>query len=93
MGVREVLAEIEASFISLDDVLRRMSAAEGVTYREAAIALLRWIRETPAPQRPRWMRDSASGAEVDPMGDRFGMRCLTQAALLGEPENDDDIPF
>lgn len=92
MGVRDALAEIEASFISLDDVLRRIALIEGVSYRDAARALLHWLEEIPF-DLPSIQVRKAIGGDAANMTERARFdACLEWAAINGEPD-DGEIPF
>lgn len=92
MGVRDALAKIEASYISLDEVLRRIAAAEGVTYKDAARALMHWLGELQFDM-PSIQARRVIGGDHATMTERARFEaCLGWAAVHGEPD-DDSIPF
>jgi len=103
MSIRELLARTDGEFISLHDVLSKISAAEGVTYQEAAIALLRLLdphsTSLDGPE-PKWHTYNKVRGIVRVVVPRFhrGHQALQWAATYGSPEKnpwnlEDDVPF
>lgn len=98
MSVKKLLAQQEAGFISLHDVLTRMTEKDGASYQEAATVLYRLIATYPEEWLFMWwtktalhgVRQATNRDELD------AMACLRQAALSGAPNPWDDpneIPF
>lgn len=98
MGIRELLAEQDAEFVSLRALLEQMSTTEGVTLQDAATALARWLNTCgDAPEFHSWTRIggicSASRAEQ-----AKACGALSRVANGGDfrpsfEDMDDDIPF
>ena len=96
VGVKNMLAEHAAGFISLHDVLTRMTQTVGATYQESAIALYRLLSAAGDHRSPQWkFWDDLRGKQA--LSDRDALEaweCLVQAARSGVPEElDDEIPF
>lgn len=97
MNVKNLLATQQAGFISLHEVLTRMTQADGATHQEAAMLLHRLLWAEDESVRPRWHEYSTLyGKRV--ASDKQGTaswECLRQAANSGLPAewSDDEIPF
>ena len=97
MNVKNLLATQQAGFISLHEVLTRMTQADGATHQEAAMLLHRLLWAEDESVRPRWHEYSTLyGKRV--ASDKQGTaswECLRQAANSGVPAewSDDEIPF
>ena len=100
MGVRELLAEEDGGFISLDDVLRHVMHVGGCDYSDAATFVFRRLRESidrfnvfePEDCDPPaiYMRRPAHGVTPFPGGQRRVLELLEQATRDGDPA---DISF
>ena len=91
MSVKQLLQKQDASFISLHDLLLKMTlAGEGCSLEEAATVLFRLMSSSEFSDRPRWlMKSKVEGIRVAHESINFsGMRCLRHAANFGqfEPE-------
>jgi hypothetical protein len=96
MNVRNLLATQQAGFVSLHEVLTRMTQIDGASYQEAATLLHRLLRAEDEHFRPRWYEcTTLYGKRLasDTQG-TASWECLRQAAHSGLPlEWDDEIPF
>lgn len=97
MSVRNLLAIQQAGFISLHDVLTRMTQADGATYQEAATLLHRLLWAEDENIRPRWHEYSTLYGKqlASNRGEAAAWGCLRQAVHSGIPDGgiDDEIPF
>jgi hypothetical protein len=95
MGVRDVLNRTDGGFVSLHQLVGRMAAAEGVTYAQAAKALLRLLCEAEHgdQDRPIWYHysDALGPLPDDEMGRTKGRAVLNQMASYGDPKLPIDI--
>lgn len=90
MSVQAFLAREDGDFVSLDEVLRGMMKANGCTYQDAAITLLRLMVREDWP--PTWLsKDAIDGVRDLERDHRKAMELLRSAAREGDPN--DDIPF
>ena len=92
MGIKKLLAQKYAGFISLDEVLGQMSKSSGVSYQEAATALHILLEEA-AFDAPRWrvknLLKGISGATFDQHDS--AATTLRNIAEWGYPS--DELPF
>lgn len=97
MSVKNLLAEQAAGFVSLHEVLTRMTQVDGASYQEAAILLHRLLWAEDEKLRPSWYeyttlygRRVAGGSQG-----KAAWECLRQAANSGLPSewDADEIPF
>lgn len=103
MSVKELLAKQEAGFISLHEVLRRMTQIDGATYKEAAIALFRILDAADKSAPGWWVKDKIRGVfPASNSDEKAAWQCLVEAATFGEPTKKtapsfedlgDEIPF
>jgi len=98
MSVKDLLATQQAGFISLHEVLTRMTQVDGATYQEAATLLHRLLWAEDENARPRWYEYSPLyGKRVasDTAQAKAAWECLRQAAHSGLPDawSEDEIPF
>jgi hypothetical protein len=97
MSVKNLLATQRAGFVSLEEVLTRMTQVDGASHREAATLLHRLLWAEDESVRPRWYEYNVlHGKRV--ASDEQGMaawECLRQAVLSGLPDRwtEDEIPF
>ena len=95
MGVKKMLAQQSMGFVSLHDLLIRMTKlGDGASYKEAATLLHRLLYNEEDRLRPKWFSDSHLYGKhlLEDRAKNRGWDCLRQASIRGEPE-DDDIPF
>ena len=93
MGVKKLLAKQDAGFISLHDLLLKMTqAGDGCTLQEAATVLFRLLDSSEHPDRPRWLiKGKVEGLREASEGFNFsGTRCVRYAATHGKFEPDAD---
>ena len=104
MGVKQILEAQSVGFISLHDLLIRLTQIEGSTYQEAATCLYRLLDEKGSIDAngdeppPYWYTNRVlEGMRIGTNSDRQDAElCLRQAALSGQPQEwsfDDEIPF
>ena len=104
MGVKQILEAQSAGFISLHDLLIRLTQMEGSTYQEAATCLYRLLDEKDFCDAngdeppPHWYTNRVlEGMRIGTNSDqRDAWDCLRQAACSGRPQEwsfDDEIPF
>ena len=97
MSVKHFLKEQEAGFISLHDVLTRMTQIDGATYQDAAILLYRLLSAEDEDSRPPWHECNAlyGNRVASDRRAKAAWECLKQAALAGVPpaSSDDEIPL
>ena len=89
MGVKQLLQKQDASFISLHDLLLKMTlAGDGCSLEEAAIVLFRLMDSSEYPNRPQWlMKSKVEGVRAAHESINFsGKRCLKHAAKFGKFE-------
>lgn len=97
MSIKNLLVKQQAGFISLHEVLTRMTQADGATYQEAATLLHRLLWAEDENIRPRWYEyTTLYGKRL--ASDKQGTaswECLRQAARSGVPFEwtNDEIPF
>ena len=88
-GVKKLLANQETGFISLQDVLAKMTMPDGASYQEAAKVLYRLLSKTDKQERPQWQTMNALdgvGAASNEV-EKFALEYLKNAAIheeLGE---------
>lgn len=98
VDLKALIAEEDAEFVSLDELLTAMAMVGNGTYKDAARFLLRKLRSTDNHDRPPCCRldtDRGIVTMTDPH-DSGAWQCLRQAAENGKPaesEFGDDIPF
>lgn len=98
MGVKDLLKSQTAGYISLHDVLTRMTRIDGSTYQEAATALHRVLWEEDEKSRPVWhVCETLYGKRIATnLEEKKAWECLRQAALVGMPSvliKSDELPF
>ncbi|GAB1394782.1 hypothetical protein MASR1M60_29460 [Rhodocyclaceae bacterium] len=98
MSVKNLLAEQAAGFISLHDVLNRMTQVDGASYQEAATLLHRLLWAENEDARPRWHEYSTLYGKrlASDQQAKAAWECLRQAAQSGIPSqwsDDSEIPF
>lgn len=97
MSVKNLLVEQAAGFVSLHDVLTRMTQIDGANYQEAAILLHRLLWAEDEKLRPSWYEYSALFGKrmISGSHDKAAWECLRQAASSGLPTewDADEIPF
>jgi hypothetical protein len=64
MGIKELLAQQDASFVSLCHLLMTMVESDGCTLQETAQVLLRLLNQSDRKDRPRWISHSKSHGDV-----------------------------
>jgi hypothetical protein len=92
MGIKKLLAQKYAGFISLDKLLGQMAASSGVSYQDAATAL-HILLEEQAQEAPSWrVKDRLRGIG-EATGDQkiSAAKTLKNIAEQGYP--DDELPF
>jgi hypothetical protein len=92
MGIKKLLAQKYAGFISLDEVLGQMSKSSGVSYQEAATAL-HILLEDDAFDAPGWrVKHRLQGISVATIDQHeSAATTLRHIAEFGYP--DDAVPF
>ena len=92
MGIKELLAQKYAGFISLDDVLGQMAKSSGVSYQEAATAL-HILLEDGAFYAPSWRIKNRLQGISEATFDQWESAATTlrHIAEVGYP--DDGLPF
>lgn len=94
MGVvREGLAQIEAGFISLGEVLRRIADSDDCDPRQAAAWLLSCLERAHEPDWPEWLERSVSGAYRSRDTRDEGIQLLRAVANREPLWRADDVPF
>ena len=96
MSVKDILAKQEAGFISLHEVLTKMTMIDGASYQEAAKVLYRLMNENQNNLLFVWhtKTDLKGVREASNIEEKDAVNCLKQAAMSGRPEEyDDQIPF
>jgi hypothetical protein len=98
MSVKKLLAQQEAGFISLHDVLTRMAEIDGASYQQAATVLHRLIAADPDKWLFMWWTKTALHGvrQATNRDESDALACLRQAALSGEPQeelDENEIPF
>lgn len=101
MGVKKLLKKQDEGFISLHDLLLKMTeAGDGCTIQEAALALCALLWETDRFKRPSLInKTNTRGLMLGPSGlDSSPMQRLQHIAKTGEFESNqwemsNDIPF
>ena len=96
MGVKKLLAQQDAGFISLHDLLLKMTkAGDGCTLQEAAMVLCRLLADSDSSNRPRLkMKSLTHGILTILDRERSPIQRLHYVADNGNFEsNHDDIPF
>lgn len=101
MGVKKLLEKQDAGFISLHDLLSKMTeAGDGCTLQEAAVALCALLWETDQFKRPSMLnKTNTRGLMLASPGlNSTPMQRLQHIAKTGEFESNereisDDIPF
>ncbi len=99
MSVKSLLSKQDAGFISLHEVLTRMTkVGDGATYQQAAMALFRLMMAEEKASVPKWfVIDNLNGKRyTNGLHEKLANECLRQAANNGEPsplDFDDEIPF
>ena len=96
MGVKKLLAKQDAGFISLHDLLLKMTkAGDGCTLQEAAMVLCRLLADSDHRNRPRLqMKSFTHGILIVPDRPSSPIQRLHYVTDNGNFEsNHDDIPF
>lgn len=97
MSVKNLLAKQEAGFISLHEVLTKMTQIDGANYQEAATLLHRLLWANDEELRPQWHEcDNLYGKRrASDHQAKAAWECLRQAAQAGMPPEwtEDEIPF
>lgn len=94
MSVKNLLAEQAAGFVSLHEVLTRMTQVDGATYQEAATLLHRLLWAADEISQPNWFEFSLLYGKCVTGRSDTGWECLRQAVRSGPPEEEpDEIPF
>ena len=91
MGVKKILAQKYAGFISLDQVIGQMAKSSGTSYQDAATALcILWRDELDSPD---WhIKDRLQGISKASSVERISAtKTLIHIAEFGYP--DDGLPF
>jgi hypothetical protein len=98
MSVKKLLAKQKAGFISLHEVLTRMTRIDGASYEEAA-TLLHQLLFTDDPDRPAWfVCDKLHGKHMaSDRQENVAWNCLRKAVRDGTPlrwwDDDENLPF
>lgn len=83
MAIRKFLAQQEASFVSLSDLLEQIEATEGCTLREACRALFSYM-DAAGDQAPAWLKWDKHVGPVEAEGDDLVVAELSAAWVMSE---------
>lgn len=88
MSVRKNLLDRDRYYISLREVILRMTMVDGASESEAATLLYRLMSDASNPLRPKWKHwDRLTGmSDEDEGGSTIALECLEQAAHQGLPK-------
>lgn len=96
MSVKRLLESQAVGYITLHDVLTRMTRIDGATYQEAATALHRalWGVDD-SRDRPDWYRCDVLHGKVRATNreETSAWACLKYVAAKGVEDFHDDLPF
>ena len=94
MGIKEILQQQDMEFISLHDLLLKMTEVENVSLQEAATVLFRLLDQENSRLRPTWQqRSQARGVTAINGYNSDPMHRLLYVADKGGWEWSDDTPF
>jgi hypothetical protein len=102
MGIREELAEEQANFVSLRQLIEQLSAAENVTLQDAADWLSRKLGMADDSERPAWCEFWRGKGIQTVSGNDVAKAWRTLQAVISKgafeqptafEDLDDDIPF
>lgn len=92
MAIRDILQKQDEGFISLHDLLMKMTAVHGDTLQDAATLLLRLLNQADNFERPAWYSNSLDKGVSLVGQSREVMFALQYVAVNGQWDSD-DIPF
>ncbi|SFV15476.1 hypothetical protein [Pseudoduganella namucuonensis] len=91
MAIRDILQKQDEGFISLHDLLIKMTTVHGDTLQDAATLLYRLLIQ--AHEQPQWYATSLETGPCTIDSSAKGMAALHYVAINGQWMDSDDIPF